>query len=163
MINSPRFPNCHAPECGFTLIEVLIVLLIVALAGAVMSLQTGISPQATLEDESDRLLQTLELGLDRSRLVRRPVVFRASSDRYILEVREAGVERQIFQRELGREVRLQSIWIEGELQRPPYELLLSGRDPGFFRIRIGSERGGFVELRSTLLGRMEKTRGAESQ
>lgn len=151
-------------ECtGFTLIEVLVVLFIIGLMAALVGLRTGLSAATILEDESSRLQQTLESGIDRSRLTRAPVIWQASQDAYGLTIREGGVDRKIAKHELVTPVRILSVWREGVPQSPPYELALSGRNPGLFRIRLGAEQSPSFELRSTLLGRVELVRGKEIQ
>ena len=157
MNSARRTSSRHARRAGFTLVEVLVVLLIVGLIGAVASLRASMSPVAESDDEGNRLRQMLESGFDRSRLARAPVVWQAGADHYVLTVREGGAERQIARRELRSPVRILKVWQEGALQTPPYELMLSGRDPGLFRILLGTEQSA-LELRSTLLGRIEMTR-----
>lgn len=148
-------------DSGFTLVEVLVALLIVGVIGAAASLRVGTNPIAIAEDESNRLRQTIESALDRSRLARAPVVWRADPDRYALTMLELGNERPIAQRELATQVMIVSVRNEGYSQQPPYELVLSGRDPGLFRIRIGSENGALFELRSTLLGKVDVVRATD--
>lgn len=161
MIGYPGYPRRQGADGGFTLVEVLVALLIVGLIGAVASMRAGISPVVAIEDESNRLRQTIESALDRSRLARAPVVWRAGADRYAFTIREGGSERTIAQRELGTPVTITSVWSEGSLQNPPYELVLSGRDPRLFRIRLGSDQSALFELRSTLLGRVELVPASE--
>jgi prepilin-type N-terminal cleavage/methylation domain-containing protein len=160
VIQCPGYPRRQAAG-GFTLVEVLVALLIVGLIGAVASLRAGINPVVAVEDESNRLAQTIESALDRSRLARTPIVWRAGTDQYVLTIREGGNERTIARRDLGTQVTITSVWSEGSLLNPPYELLLSGRDPRLFRIRLGSEQSALFELRSTLLGRIELVRASE--
>ena len=155
MIRDPGFPRRQGADGGFTLVEVLVALLIVGLIGAVASLRAGISPVVAVEDESNRLGQTIESALDRSRLARTPIVWRGGPDQYALTILEGGNERTIARRELDTQVKITSVWSEGALQNPPYELVLSGRDPRLFRIRLGGEQSTLFELRSTLLGRVE--------
>lgn len=158
-----RRSNSRAGRTGFTLIEVMVVLFIIGLMAALVGLRTGLSSAAVLEDESSRLQQTLESGIDRSRLTRAPVLWQASQGGYGLTIREDGVDRQIAKHELATPVRILSVWREGVPQSPPYELALSGRNPGLFRISLGAEQAPPVELRSTLLGRVELVRGKETR
>lgn len=161
MIRYPGYLRRLGADGGFTLVEVLVALLIVGLIGAVASLRAGTSPVVAVEDESNRLGQTIESALDRSRLARTPIVWRAGPDRYALTILEGRNERIIAQRELETQVKIASVWSEGALQSPPYELVLSGRDPRLFRIQLNSEQGTLFELRSTLLGRVELVRASE--
>ncbi len=158
-----RWRSSRGDCTGFTLIEVLVVLFIIGLMAALVGLRTGLGSATILEDESSRLQQTLESGIDRSRLTRAPVLWQASQDEYGLTIREDGVDRQIAKHELATPVRIVSVWREGVPQLPPYELTLSGRNPGLFRIRLGAEQSPSFELRSTLLGRVELARGKEIQ
>lgn len=159
MICPQRWRSSRAECTGFTLIEVLVVLFIIGLMAALVGLRSGLSSTTMLEDESSRLQQALESGIDRSRLTRAPVVWQASQGGYGLTIREDGVDRQIAKHELATPVRILSVWREGIPLSPPYELALSGRNPGLFRIRLGAEQSPSFELRSTLLGRVELVRG----
>lgn len=163
MICPRRWWNSRAASTGFTLIEVMVVLVIIGLVATLVGLRSGLSSATVLEDESSRLQQTLESGIDHSRLTRAPVLWRAAQGGYELTIREEGMDRQIAKHELAIPVRILSVWREGVLQSPPYELALSGRSPGLFRIRLGAEQSSPFELRSTLLGRVELVRGKEAQ
>ncbi len=160
MIRQPKIHRDQA-DGGFTLIEVLVALLIVGLIGAIASMRGGISPVVAVEDESNRLRKTIESALDRSRLARTPVVWRASPTKYELTIREAGSERTIAHRELDAQITITSVWKEGSMQKLPYELVLSGRDPHLFRIQLGNGQNIHFELRSTLLGRVELVRASQ--
>jgi prepilin-type N-terminal cleavage/methylation domain-containing protein len=144
---------------GFTLVEVLVVLVIVGLLVALVSLRIGVNSITVLEDESNRLQQLLESGIDRSRLTRAPLSWHAGPDGYSLTVREAGSDRLIEKHDLAMPVKIIGVWREGTLQSPPYELALSARNPGLFSVRLGAEGAGAFELRSTLLGRIDLVRG----
>lgn len=154
----PRSPSRTPGEVGFTLVEILVVLFIVGLMASLAGLRAGLNPRAVLEDESTRLQQTLESGLDRSRLTRTPVLWQASQGGYALTVREEGMDRQVSQHDLATKVKILAVWRDGIPQTPPYELALSGRNPGLFRIKLGTEQAGPFELRSTLPGRVELVR-----
>ncbi len=144
---------------GFTLIEVLVVLFIVGLMSALVGLRIGLNPGTLLEDEGNRLQQTLESGVDRARLSSRAhVLWKGSQGGYVLTLREDGTERPLMKHDFANPVTILSVWREGALQSPPYELALSGRSPGLYRIRLGSEQSRPLELRSTLLGRVELVR-----
>ena len=159
VIFSRRSWNEPVGGSGFTLVEVLVVLFIVGLMASLVGLRTGLSPATVLEDESTRLQQTLESGIDRSRLTRAPVLWQASADGYRLSIREHGTDRLIATHDLATPVRILSVWREGVLLSPPYEFSLSERSPGLFRIRLGADQSPPVELRSTLLGRVDRVRG----
>ena len=160
MIRQPKIPRDQA-DGGFTLIAVLVALLIVGLIAAIASMRAGISPVVVIEDESNRLRHTIESALDRSRLARTPVVWRAGPNTYALTIREGESERTIAHRELDAPVTIASVWNEGSMQKLPYELVLSGRDPRLFRIQLGDGQSTHFELRSTLLGRVELVRASQ--
>lgn len=145
---------------GFTLIEVLIVLFIVGLMSAMLGLRIGLNPGTVLEDEGVRLQQTLESALERARLSSRTqVLWQAGPGGYALSLREEGTERTLQKHDLAKPVTILAVWREGALQLPPYELALSARSPGLYRIRLGADQSRPLELRSTLLGRIELVRG----
>lgn len=160
----PRLPcrpgTAEKASDGFTLIEVLVVLFIVGLMSALVGLRIGLNPGTVLEDEGSRLQQALETGTDRARLSSRAqVLWKAGSNGYVLTLREEGAERPLLKHELPNPVTILAVWREGALQSPPYELALSARNPGLYRIRLGAEQSRPLELRSTLLGRVELLRG----
>lgn len=154
-----RRPWLHARGAGFTLVEVLVVLLIVGLAATLVGLSGGPNPATMLEDEAERLRHALEGGFDRSRISRTNVAWRAVSDGYSLDIGDGAAGGRIAMRELKAPVRIVAVWREGVLQEPPYDIPLSGRSPGLFRIRLGGEEGMVFDLQSTLLGRIERVRG----
>jgi general secretion pathway protein H len=160
---SGKFPHTSGKirrgRDGFTLIEVLIVLFIVGLMSALVGLRIGLNPGTVLEDECSRLQQALESGLDRARLSSRAqVLWKAGPRGYALTLREEGADRPLLKHELANPVTILAVWREGALQSPPYELALSARNPGLYRIRLGAEQSRPLELRSTLLGRVEVLR-----
>jgi|GEM_PF-1945590 len=71
---------------GFTLLEIMLVLLIVSIAGAVVipELFSGLGP--SLADESRRLQQTLRLAAEEAQIGGAPVRFVAEPDRYRFEL-----------------------------------------------------------------------------
>ena len=145
---------------GFTLIEVLIVFFIVGLMSAMLGLRIGLNPGTVLDDEGIRLQQTLESALERARLSSRAqVLWQAGPGGYALSLREEGGERPLQKHELANPVTILAVWREGALLSPPYELALSARSPGLYRIRLGADQSRPLELRSTLLGRVELVRG----
>jgi prepilin-type N-terminal cleavage/methylation domain-containing protein len=145
---------------GFTLIEVLIVLFIVGLMSALVGLRIGLNPATVLEDEGMRLQQTLESALDRTRLSSRAqLLWQAGPGGYALFLREEGADRPLLKHELANPVTILAVWREGVRLAPPYELSLSARSPGLYRIRLGAEQSRPLELRSSLLGRVELVRG----
>lgn len=141
---------------GFTLVEVLVALLIAGLGAMLVGVSGNLNSTTVLEDEADRLQYLLEGGLERSRLIRKEFVFLAGAKGYSLTAGNDASKVTAARRDFREPVRILAVWREGVLQELPCEFSVSGRNPGFFRIRLGTEIGLAVDLQSTLLGRIER-------
>ena len=70
---------------GFTLLELLVVVAIVAVASAGVALTLRDSTASNLERDAQRLAAMLESGRARSRMQGTPVVWHASADGFVLD------------------------------------------------------------------------------
>jgi len=83
-------PNCSitqslnrsARTCGFTLIEVLVVLLIMGLCAGLVSAITRPDDRALLRVEAERLVQLLDLAATQSRLTGKSIAWTADGPGY---------------------------------------------------------------------------------
>jgi general secretion pathway protein H len=78
---------------GFTLVELMVVMVIIGIALGVVSLNIVQSPREALEKEAQRIALLLQLARDEAIVRNRQVVFEAEADRYRFLVRnETGWE-----------------------------------------------------------------------
>lgn len=75
----------QAVKKGFTLLELLVVMAIVALASAGVALTLRDSTGATLERDAQRLAAVLESGRAQSRMQGTPVLWRATPGGFVIE------------------------------------------------------------------------------
>ncbi len=71
------------PDLGFTLLELLVVLLIMALGSAGVALSLRQSPEQSLEREAQRLIYWLELARTQSSTQGQRILWRASEQGYV--------------------------------------------------------------------------------
>jgi len=85
-----RAPGTQAPgppgDAGFTLLEIMLVLLIMALATATVLPNLFTSASAGLADEGRRLRQVLRLAMEEAQLRGVPVRWTAYANRYVFEI-----------------------------------------------------------------------------
>lgn len=72
---------------GFTLVEILVVMVIIGITLGLASLRAIPSPRQDLEDEAKRLTLLLQLARDEAIVRNRPVAFEATPERYRFLVR----------------------------------------------------------------------------
>ncbi len=77
----PRRPG------GFTLVEIMVVMVIVGITIGMVSLNAIPSPRQDLQDEARRLSLLLQLARDEAIVRNRPVTFEATPERYHFLVR----------------------------------------------------------------------------
>ena len=82
---SPSQASRQALKKGFTLLELLVVMAIVALASAGVALTLRDSTGATLERDAQRLAAVLESGRAQSRMQGTPVLWRATPGGFVIE------------------------------------------------------------------------------
>jgi len=83
-ISAPGASRGFTPphKCGFTLLELLVVLLIIGLFAGLVATITRPDERALLRLEAERLAQLLDLATVESRLTGRPVAWTADAARY---------------------------------------------------------------------------------
>ncbi|MGQ5523416.1 GspH/FimT family pseudopilin [Chitinimonas sp. PSY-7] len=77
----PTFPRAH--NAGFTLIEILVVLVIIGIVVALAAVRFGMSDQDTVQRESERLALLLESARDEAISLGQPIGFGLQSGGYL--------------------------------------------------------------------------------
>ncbi|QJD99803.1 prepilin-type N-terminal cleavage/methylation domain-containing protein [Massilia forsythiae] len=72
---------------GFTLVEIMVVMVIIGITVGMVSLNVIPSPRQDLQDEARRLSLLLQLARDEAIVRNRPVTFEANGERYRFLVR----------------------------------------------------------------------------
>ncbi len=99
--NTPR--PAHAAKRGFTLIEMMIVLVIAGLIFGLVALKALPGPKQTLNQEAQRIALLLQLARDEAIVRNRLVAFEASAKSYRFLVRDYQYWQPIKKDELLRE------------------------------------------------------------
>jgi general secretion pathway protein H len=127
------------PE-GFTLLELLVVLVLIAVVTSVISISVTPDPRQSLTEQAQRLGLLLSLASDEARLRQQPISWEGDLNGYRF-VTEAGGERQLLsnddelrERTWQRPLTLLSITREGQL---PQALL--SQDAPALRLPIARE------------------------
>jgi general secretion pathway protein H len=105
-----------SPPRGFTLLELLVVLVIVGLTLGFVSVNMAPSEQQALQNEAQRVALLMQLARDEAIVRNRPIAFEADSDRYRFLMREDNTWKTLAQEELLR---------EREFKRPPVALSIT--------------------------------------
>ena len=77
----------HARTRGFTLVEIMVVMVIIGVTLGLVSLNAMPSPRQDLQKEAQRLTLLLQLARDEAIVRNRPVTFEATPERYHFLVR----------------------------------------------------------------------------
>jgi general secretion pathway protein H len=80
-------PAPGAPARGFTLVEIMVVMVIIGITLGLASLNAIPSPHQDLQAEAQRLTLLLQLARDEAIVRNRPVTFEATPERYHFLVR----------------------------------------------------------------------------
>jgi general secretion pathway protein H len=118
---------------GFTLVELLVVLVIIGITLGLASLNAIPSPRQNLQQEAQRIALLLQLARDEAIVRNRQVAFEANPDRYRFVVRNDTGWEPVTRDDLLRERAFKSA---------PLQLVLapsSGANPNNVRITFGRE------------------------
>jgi general secretion pathway protein H len=129
-----------SPLRGFTLLELLVILVLIAVVTSVISISATSDPRRGLSEQAQRLGLLLSLASDEARIRQQPISWEGDLNGYRF-VSEAGGERQLLtdddllhERTWQRPLTLLSISRDGQL---PQALL--SRDAPALRLPIGRE------------------------
>jgi len=124
----------RAGQRGFTLLELLVVLVIAGITLGLVSLNAMPSERQVLEEEAKRIALLLQLGRDEAILRGVPVAFEADGTRYRFLVRENNIWQPLMRDDILREREFRrtpiGLSIDPPLPGPPMPLrLVFGREP----------------------------------
>jgi general secretion pathway protein H len=88
---------------GFTLLELLVVLVIAGLLMGMVAFNAMPSAHQALQNEAQRIALLLQLARDEAIVRNRPIAFEADAERYRFLIRDGGTWQAIMQDELLRE------------------------------------------------------------
>lgn len=119
---------------GFTLLELLIVLVIAGVLVGLVAFNAMPSERKALENDAQRIALLLQLARDEAIIRNRPVAFEAQPDRYRFLVRDGNEWKPITQDEMLREREFQrapvTISIDPPTTAEAYPLrIVFGREP----------------------------------
>jgi len=118
---------------GFTLLELLVVLVIVGITLGLVSFNALPSERQTMQNEAQRIALLLQLARDEAIVRNRPIAFELEPDRYRFLVRDDNEWQPIAQDELLR---------ERQFSRPPVAFAIDtplAQQDGRLRIVFGRE------------------------
>jgi general secretion pathway protein H len=119
---------------GFTLLELLVVVVIAGITLGLVSFNAMPSQRQALQNEAQRIALLLQLARDEAIVRNRPIAFEAEPERYRFLMREENVWQAIPHEDLLR---------EREFKRPPVALLMDppalGQKSNALRIVFGRE------------------------
>ncbi len=90
-------------ERGFTLLELLVVLVIAGIALGFVSINAMPSERQALQNEAQRIALLLQLARDEAIVRNRPIAFEAENDRYRFLIRDGSTWQPLQQEDMLRE------------------------------------------------------------
>ncbi|SNS18292.1 type II secretion system protein H (GspH) [Noviherbaspirillum humi] len=109
------------PQRGFTLLELLVVLVIVGITLGVATMNAMPSERQVLQSDAERIALLMQLARDEAIVRNRPIAFEAQDDRYRFLIRNGSSWEAMSNDELLR---------EREFKRPPVGLAISPASAG---------------------------------
>ncbi|QOY94761.1 GspH/FimT family pseudopilin [Massilia sp. UMI-21] len=157
-MRAPSALRRRLPSAGFTLVELLVVMVIIGITLGLASLNAIPSPRQDLQQEAQRIALLLQLARDEAIVRNRLVAFEANPERYRFVVRNDTGWEAVTRDDLLR---------ERTFRGAPLQLVLQptmSSDPGNVRITFGREpvdkpfvltlasRGNAVAIRADGIG-----------
>ena len=102
-VGCPRYAVRPVPGRGFTLLELLIVIVIAGITLGMVSFNAMPSPQQALQKEAQRIALLLQLARDEAVVRNRPIAFEAEAERYRFLIRDEQTWRPITDDDMLRE------------------------------------------------------------
>jgi len=145
-------------SCGFTLLELLVVLVIVGITLGAVSLKAMPSERQILQNDAQRIALLLQLARDEAILRNRPIEFEAESDRYRFKYFEENSWHLLENDEMLREREFKLPPVSFSINPAPVDLppplrIVFGREPvGIpFKLTLASEQAQ-VDIQSDGVG-----------
>jgi len=143
---------------GFTLLELLVVLVIVGITLGAVSLKAMPSERQVLQNDAQRIALLLQLARDEAILRNRPIEFEAESDRYRFKYFEENAWHLLENDDMLRERGFKRPPISFSINPAPVDLspplrIVFGREPVSipFKLTLASEQAQ-VDIRSDGVG-----------
>jgi general secretion pathway protein H len=118
------------PPRGFTLLELLVVMVIAGIMLGFVSFNAMPSEQQALQSEAQRIALLMQLARDEAIVRNRPIAFEAEADRYRFLLRDENTWQALKQDDLLR---------EREFKRSPITLSMDPPSPPPLRVVFGRE------------------------
>ena len=134
-------PGLSSWQRGFTLMEVLVVLAIVALGTGTLVWALRDSASQQLDEEAQRLSALLEAGRAQSRTSGMALRWRSSDTGFLIETQPPGLAAPKFHAWLYPQTRasVSNLWLGPEPILPPQSLVLTQGDGSRGSVRVASD------------------------